>query len=510
MAYQRITLTQLKTRLEERLGGEQRFWTEPEREHAINEAIAAWQLLTGEVVVTDTQTLPANTNLLQLSLDKPVLTTLRIRCDDCGAGVVTAVDTDSPASGEAITFTSTVTCATAPITYLWDFGDTLPAVNTTDLYGYWPLNEGWGNSRVCTIGAGPDLLEVGGTVADTTGRFNKAVSSTEADTSALEAAITPPLAVAAGLTVAIWFKWPTAPAVYPHSLFALDNGGSGAGIVAPALSVARYYTSDFLEVIFSWGASPNYIVLPNPRLGDFVVNTWHLLVISYDAGTGLMTGRVDDGCMESATVWTAVPLPAEKLEALVPPASLTVANASTFTRVQLTRAFSGSHRNFAGALDDLRIWNRVLTDAQIADLWYRSDEETPTYSYGEASTETTTLTITDAVGCTATDTVSVTVSAPPIDDLDISVTAVPDWENGADGEMMVQFTYTVTGGTAPLTYSLSWTGGGDGGPNTAESPLITFLGTPLADETIPWSVTVIDANLYSATDSGTVDVTYQD
>jgi hypothetical protein len=52
MAYARITLLQLKDRLAERVGGQNKFWTEPEREAAINEALAVWQLMTGDFVDT--------------------------------------------------------------------------------------------------------------------------------------------------------------------------------------------------------------------------------------------------------------------------------------------------------------------------------------------------------------------------------------------------------------------------------------------------------------------------
>lgn len=51
MAYTRTTLTQLKAKLLERVGGGGNFWTEFEFEAAINEALAVWQLLVGEFSV---------------------------------------------------------------------------------------------------------------------------------------------------------------------------------------------------------------------------------------------------------------------------------------------------------------------------------------------------------------------------------------------------------------------------------------------------------------------------
>jgi len=421
----------------------------------------------------------------------------------CSAQATAASAPEPVPATQDVTFTPTVTLGTPPYTYLWDFGTGLPAIEMTDLYGYWPLDETSGSTRVCTLGAGPDLLEVGGAVADTTGRFGNAASSTEADTSALSATLVPPLAVSAGLTIAFWFQWPAYSSASPKTMLALSN--APWGVTPPTLMVYRYYGSDYLDVYFAWSAG-NAIALPVTKLGNFEVGTWHLLVVTYDPSTGTLTGRVDDGCMSSSQLWTGVPLPCDKLESIVPGVSLAAANTSTFDTLRILKAIAGGNVNFEGEIDDLRIWSTVLTDEQIADLWYRSDEEIPTYRYAEAGTQTATVTVTDATGCTASDTVDVTVGA----EFSVSVTAEPDWENGADGEMYVKFTYTITGGTAPFTYSLSWTGGGGGGPNTSDSPTITFTGIPLAPETIPWALTVTDDNLFVAYASGSVDVVYQD
>lgn len=48
MAYAATTLTTLKARVKERVGGRDNFWTDHEFEIAINEALNLWQLLVGE------------------------------------------------------------------------------------------------------------------------------------------------------------------------------------------------------------------------------------------------------------------------------------------------------------------------------------------------------------------------------------------------------------------------------------------------------------------------------
>jgi len=47
MAYVRVTLATLDTRLIERCGDNQTWWTAPERVDAINEALSCWQAMTG-------------------------------------------------------------------------------------------------------------------------------------------------------------------------------------------------------------------------------------------------------------------------------------------------------------------------------------------------------------------------------------------------------------------------------------------------------------------------------
>lgn len=125
--------------------------------------------------------------------------------------------------------------------------------------------------------------------------------------------------------------------------------------------------------------------------------------------------------------------------------------------------------------------------------------------YHAAGVYTVTLTLTDERGCTVTATGQVTVGEA----INVSVEADPG-ETAIEGEAPVDFTYTVTGGTAPYTYSLAWTGGGGGGPNTDENPTITFTGTPLDVEIIPFVLTVTDADSNVAEYEGTVEVTYHD
>lgn len=53
MAYARTTLTILQGRLLERVGGHGKFWVTAELTRALNEALAAWQLVTGDFITSE-------------------------------------------------------------------------------------------------------------------------------------------------------------------------------------------------------------------------------------------------------------------------------------------------------------------------------------------------------------------------------------------------------------------------------------------------------------------------
>ena len=320
--------------------------------------------------------------------------------------------TPNPATVDSpVTFASGVYGDIPPYTYLWDFGDALPTVNTTDLYGYWPLDETSGNPRLCTLGSGPDLAEVGGAVSHTAGRFGNAVTSTITATSALRATLSPTIAMADGLTIAVWFKWGAfvTPAA-ATTLFCLDVNGQGF----PGLQAGRFYDSNYMFAEFAWAAWPTgkVVSLSPTQLGPYDQGVWHLFVLTYDPATGNFTGRMDGGCFASDLVWDygRDGLPADYLQMTVPPADLATANAAVFNWLRVSEAFNGNYADWGGEIDDLRIWKRVLTVAEIADLWYRSDEETPTCSYGEAGAQTVTATVTSAHGCVASRSIEVVVS----------------------------------------------------------------------------------------------------
>lgn len=236
----------------------------------------------------------------------------------------------------------------------------------TDLYGYWPLDEPSG-ARRCAIGTAPTLTESGGTITSAEGRFGDAITGDESDTFDLRATGAS-IPMSGGMTLAFWFYWPTWSSSYPKSMLSLDEAGTGF------FQIARYYDSNYIEVGYYWSATPgDNVFLPSPRLGPFAVDTWHLLVIDYDAATGVLRGRVDEGCRRSIPFTdfgdVTIAHPANNLSVTVPGASLAAANAVTFTIVSLLKAFNANFKNFEGRIDALMLWNRKLTNAEVARLW---------------------------------------------------------------------------------------------------------------------------------------------
>jgi hypothetical protein len=64
MAYARTTVTQLRSILTERLGGQATFYTQTEIDQALNESLSVWQLLTGEYTAEYSQELAAGSDVI--------------------------------------------------------------------------------------------------------------------------------------------------------------------------------------------------------------------------------------------------------------------------------------------------------------------------------------------------------------------------------------------------------------------------------------------------------------
>lgn len=142
MAYQRITLAELRSRLAERLGGQNNFWSVAEQEMGLNEALAAWQLLTGDFLKSRLVVYAGDGERLldQGDTGSPMIGTLRAKCIPFSINVTIGLepgygesDCDMPTSNQLIETNYTITDAVLPIvSYEWrNYGGSL---NTSDPY----------------------------------------------------------------------------------------------------------------------------------------------------------------------------------------------------------------------------------------------------------------------------------------------------------------------------------------------------------------------------------------
>lgn len=74
--YARVTLTDLKNRLSEKVGNNTTFWTDGEKKDAINEALSIWQLVTGEFNKTFTLSVVSGT--VYYDIPKQIASALRV------------------------------------------------------------------------------------------------------------------------------------------------------------------------------------------------------------------------------------------------------------------------------------------------------------------------------------------------------------------------------------------------------------------------------------------------
>jgi len=80
MAYARTTVAEFRSLLIERIGGNETFWDTGEIDLALNEALAVWQLITGDFVLAVSTTLPAGAQIITLSTTAtPSLGVIRLR-----------------------------------------------------------------------------------------------------------------------------------------------------------------------------------------------------------------------------------------------------------------------------------------------------------------------------------------------------------------------------------------------------------------------------------------------
>ena len=266
-----------------------------------------------------------------------------------------------------------------------------PPVNTTGLYGYWPLDEVSG-TRAKTLGSATsaDLAPFTVGVPSTAGRYGLAAQCVPAgfgNSPVLRnAALNPTLATDAGLTIAIWFKNQTLHyGAITESLFGLGRTVGNGSIGFFRSADTAWVPSAFLgDVHFMWiiDNAGTYNFTSQVGLGPFTRDVWHLAVIRVNSD-GTFDVRIDgstkEGDINTASYASPIGYATGSFTSTNYPRSMGALQLFNVWAPTVPVTWDYWH----GEADDLRIWTRVLTDAEIEDLWAKASPSggIPPYTY---------------------------------------------------------------------------------------------------------------------------------
>lgn len=213
------------------------------------------------------------------------------------------------------------------------------------LVGYWPLNEGsgstaidWSGDHVTGIWGGSAVGSFGyyslGHVWQWGGTFDGTTTYISLPTSQLANF---PVGSSAPYTVTAWVNLPSCP----HTNgFLIDYfNGSAAG------QARGFAINNACNLGFAGGGDDYYSSLTVPT------NTWHFIAVEYLGGISLLFYL--DGSSARGTIAT-------------PLGSGTITNG-------YIGVWDGSGQNFIGTLNDLRVYNRALSAAEIQEI-YNAEE----------------------------------------------------------------------------------------------------------------------------------------
>jgi hypothetical protein len=203
------------------------------------------------------------------------------------------------------------------------------------LTSYWKLNESSGN-RVDSRGL--NNLTPNGTISGVPGKINNGAEFQSANTEYLSAADNPSLRPTGSFTLTGWIyvtAYNTANGVI--SKWGNFNGKRSFGLGVESSSVKFYVSDD--------GGSP----FPTANAGVAALNTWHFLVGWHDADNDVIACQLNNAAPVVIAHSTGVAFFDNPL---------TVGALSTFP---------GFYND--GIVDEVGIWNRVLTPAERTKLY---------------------------------------------------------------------------------------------------------------------------------------------
>jgi prepilin-type N-terminal cleavage/methylation domain-containing protein len=205
-----------------------------------------------------------------------------------------------------------------------------PTLISSGLIAYWKLDEASGTTAVDSSGNGHDGTLINGPV-HSVGRLQGALQFNGVSTY-VDTALNPATTLGQTITFTAW--------VYPRSAAAYQ-GVAGAHIGSYQGIVFFQFEGPGWDSAYGAGtqwAAPNYTTLP--------LNTWSHVVAVIDGGTSVKT--YVNGVLANSVAET-LPI-------------------SHYTNFWIGRAFDNGGRYFNGDIDDVRVYNRILSTAEITQI----------------------------------------------------------------------------------------------------------------------------------------------
>ncbi len=218
-----------------------------------------------------------------------------------------------------------------------------PLFNPAGLVGYWPLNEGLGSSTIDQSGNGNNGTWNGTPVGTngtyyTSGKIGNYAGDFDGTSDYVLVTSSPSIALSGNMTVTAWVKIPVPNSSYNGIVAEYGGCTIGSGVCGFDMG---YYLGGVTFNIRS-GANGNSGTATGGALGD---GNWHF-VVGVFKGTQVIAYK--DGVAGAPVPWA------------YPPG----ANTTPFSI-----GARGASNLFPGIIDDVRLYNRVLSVAEIQALY---------------------------------------------------------------------------------------------------------------------------------------------
>jgi hypothetical protein len=236
------------------------------------------------------------------------------------------------------------------------FGQTVPSfVPSNGLVGWWPFN---GNAND-ESGNGNDGVAFGATLSnDRFGLPNKSYDFSGSNWISIDHNSL--LNFNSTFTISAWCKANSIYPVpgYPATILSKHTWGSPSGYVFSIGGTTPNDVPTPNEGRINFQASPNYNFTTSPQSNASIVSSgqWYNLVITYSGTSGLLKYFINGELVDSISI---------NFDANINSNSLVIGALSY-------DGFNGGTHFFNGKIDDIGIWNRILTQTEIYTMFNTS------------------------------------------------------------------------------------------------------------------------------------------